>query len=401
MQTASLDHHRNWRALASLAVLSSIALGASLVDADSQGASEYISAARSAILIDAQSGATLFAKNADEPLPPASLSKLMTMAVAFKALKEKRFTRESEFKMSEHAWRTGGAPSRTAAMFVPLNSKVSLGDLIQGVIVQSGNDAAIAIAEGLAGSEAAFAREMQTEARRIGLTTTTFVNATGLDDPSQKMSSRDLGRLTLHLIKEYPEYYKWFAQREFSYRKHRFFNRNPLLAEDLGVDGLKTGHTDASGYGIAASANRDGRRLVAVVMGLQSATRRKVEVKKLLDWGFRRATEATIFTAGETIGYARVWAGTSFYVPMTTPTDAVVTLIRGTPDRELSGEIVYDWPLKPPIRKGDEVAKLRLSTPYGLKQEFTLVADQNIDSSGLAWRGADALALLVWRKLGF
>lgn len=190
MQTIFLSCRRSWRACTILAFLSCITLHATHGDAHRQFAGDHSSAARSAILTDAKTGATLFAKNADEPLPPASLSKLMTLALTFKALKEKRFTLESDFKMSEHAWRTGGAPSRTAAMFVPLNSKVSLGDPIKGVIVQSGNDAAIAIAEGLAGSEAAFAKDMQAEAERIGLTTTTFANATGLDDPSHRMSSR-------------------------------------------------------------------------------------------------------------------------------------------------------------------------------------------------------------------
>lgn len=360
----------------------------------------FATAARSAILIDTETGATLFAKNADEPMPPASMSKLMTLLLAFKAVKEGDATLETEFPMSVHAWRTGGAPSRTAAMFVPVNTAEPLAQLIQGVAVQSGNDAAIAIAEGLAGSEEAFARLMNAEAKKLGLTNSHFANPTGLDDPGQTMSARDLATLALHIIENYPEFYKYFAQPEFRYRRHRFYNRNPLLKEeDMGVDGLKTGHTKEAGFGIVVSAKRDNRRLIAVVMGLKSATHRKFEAKKILNWGFDTLQHGKLYDGDEVVGYARLWGGRSFYVPLVGKSDIVATLPRESLNARLSAFITYEGPLKPPVRQGDQVAILTVRAPSGSTQDFPLYAAEDIESGGYLRQGLDAAGFLIWRKV--
>ncbi len=274
-----------------------------------QQGGEFTTKAKNAILMDAATGAILFQQNADELVPPASMSKLMTVAVLFKAIKDGKVRLEDEFMTSENAWRTGGAPSGTSAMFIPINTKARVDELIQGMIVQSGNDACITVAEGLAGTEIAFAGQMQDEARRLGLKKSTFRNSTGLHHPEHLMTARELAMLARHLINEYPERYPIFGQREFHYRKHKFFNRNPLLAGGLGVDGLKTGHTKEAGYGMVASAVGDGRRLIGVVMGLADETGRREEARRLLEWGFRSFGEFKLFEADEQIGHARVWGG--------------------------------------------------------------------------------------------
>ena len=260
---------------------------ASAVAAAQADDGQFSTAARHAILVDMTSNAVLFEKNADERFPPASMSKLMTLAVIFKALKAGRLKLTDEFLMSVHAWRTGGAPSRTSAMFVPVNTKVTLDELIQGIIVQSGNDAAIAVAEGIAGSEAAFAKLMNAEAASIGLKASHFVNPTGLPHADHLMTARDLTVLARHLIVTYPEYYKLFAQKEFKYRRFTFRNRNRLLFRDLGVDGLKTGYVEAAGNAITFSAAQDGRRLIGVMAGLDTKNERWQEAQRLIQWGFK------------------------------------------------------------------------------------------------------------------
>ena len=211
--------------------------------------------------------------------------------------------------MSENAWRKGGAPSKSAAMMVPVNTKARVDELIQGIAVQSGNDAAMSVAEGMSGSEGAFAKVMTEEARRIGMSKSTFSNATGLSDPNHLMTARELAILARHIITEYPEQYPVFSQKEFLYRTHKFFNRNPLLSLGIGVDGMKTGHTKEAGYGLVASAVQEGKRLIVVVMGLENENQRRDEAVKLLEWGFKSFSTVKIFDDGEIIGHARVWGG--------------------------------------------------------------------------------------------
>jgi D-alanyl-D-alanine carboxypeptidase (penicillin-binding protein 5/6) len=358
---------------------------------------ELSTKAKNAILVDFESGAVVFQRGADELGYPASMSKLMTLAVLFKQMKDGKVKPEDEFLMSENAWRTGGAPSGTSAMFVPINTKATVSDLIQGIVVQSGNDACIAVAEALAGSEAKFAEMMTAEARRIGLPKSTFANSTGLHNPAQKMTARELAQLATYLIREYPEQYKVFAQREFPYRKHKFYNRNPLLSLDMGVDGLKTGHTSEAGYGLVASAVRDGRRLVAVVMGLANEKERREESKKIIDWGFNSSARFKLFDEGEQVGYARVWGGERFYVPLTGKGDLMVVLPKFPPNPKLRAEIVYQGPLKAPLKKGDQVAMLRVTTPNRAVSEAPLYVAEDIEPGGTLRRGVDTLAVLAVR----
>ncbi|HMN38715.1 MAG TPA: D-alanyl-D-alanine carboxypeptidase family protein [Hyphomicrobium sp.] len=356
--------------------------------------------ARAAILLDFETGAVLFQKNADEPLPPASLSKLMTLAVVFKALKTGELRLDQEFQVSENAWRKGGAPSRTSAMFVPVNTRETVESLIRGIAVQSGNDASIAIAEGLSGSEQLFVQRMAQEAEAIGLTGSAFANATGLDDPDHVMTARDLAMLSRYLIRTYPEFYGFFSEKEFRYRKHRFFNRNPLLSEDLGVDGLKTGHTRASGYGLAASAVREGRRLIAVVMGLPTSLKCKTEARRLLHWGYSMLSQAVLLDDGAIVGHARVWGGVHFYVPLQAGGAVTVPVLKTNEGQVFSATIKYEGPLKPPIRKGDKVAELDITGSLGAQYNVPLYAAEGVGKGGLVRRGLDSLAILIGRYIG-
>jgi D-alanyl-D-alanine carboxypeptidase (penicillin-binding protein 5/6) len=303
--------------------------------------------------------------------------------------------------MSVNAWRNGGAPSGTSAMMVPVNTKATVDELIQGVAIQSGNDAAMCIAEGMAGTEAAFARMMNDEARRIGLTKSTFTNSTGLPDPHHLMTARDLATLSRYLIAEYPEYYPVFAQKEFLYRKHRFINRNPLLFMDVGADGLKTGHTVAAGYGLVGSAVQDGKRLIVVVSGLEKADQRKEETAKLLNWGFKSFNAVRLFDAGEVIGKARVWGGKVWYVPLASHDDVMFTIPRAPANQKISAEIVYKAPLKPPVKKGDQVATLKLSSSTSASAELPLYATEDVQKGGIVREGIDSLVLMALRRLAF
>lgn len=361
---------------------------------------QFATMARAVILVDSETGAVLYQKNADLPLPPASLTKLMTLAVTFNALRQGHLSLTRSVKVSEYAWRTGGAPSRTSAMFVPVNTSEPVEALIRGIVVQSGNDASIALAEGLAGSEAAFASLMNEEAGRIGLKRSKFHNATGLDAPGHRMSARDVAKLSRHLIREYPEHYAYFSEREFSYRKHRFISRNPLLTTDAGVDGLKTGHTMSSGYSIAASAVRDGRRLIAVVLGSPTATKRAADTRRLLDWGFATLTDQPLFDAGEIVGHARVWGGTMSYLPLKTEAALSIPILRPLVSQWLSAQIIYQHPIKPPVEKGDVVARLRVRGSAGTEFEAPLKAAENVEPGGVVRRGIDTLLIHAARLIG-
>ena len=361
----------------------------------------FTTRAQRAILMDAETGAVLFQQNADQLAPPASMSKLMTLAVLFHAIKSGHIKLTDEFVMSVNAWRNGGAPSGTSAMMVPVNTKTTVNELLQGIIVQSGNDAAMCIAEGMAGSEAAFARMMNEEARRIGLTKSTFANATGLGNPNHLMTARELAMLARYIISEYPDFYPLFAQKEFLYRKHRFINRNPLLSANIGADGLKTGHIAASGYGLVGSAVQDGKRLIVVVGGLEKAAQRKDEAVKLLDWGFKSFSAVRVFDEGEIIGKARVWGGTTWYVPLAAKGEVTFTLPKYPANQRLSAEIVYKAPLKPPVKKGDQVATLKISSSSSASTEVPLYATEDVRKGGIVRQGMDSLVLMALRRLAF
>lgn len=357
--------------------------------------SNFETKAKWAILMDANTNSVLFEKNANELMPPASMSKLMTLAVIFRSLKEGRLKLEDEFTASVNAWRKGGAPSGTSAMFVPLNKTATLGELLQGITVQSGNDACIIVAEGMSGSEEAFSDVMTEYARSIGLTQSTFRNSTGLPHPDHLVTARELAKLSLHIIREYPDYYPYFAQKEYRYRKHVFYNRNPLIYDDIGVDGLKTGYIKASGYGLVASGKQRGQRLVVVVNGLKSKNERRDEARKLLQWGFRSFKQWKLFDEGEIVGDALVWGGTQRYVNLQGKGDVSILLPR-TASRKIKASIVYEGPLKPPIKKGDQVALLRVTAPNAAVNEVPLYATEDIGEGPFWMKGLESLLHLAF-----
>lgn len=375
-----------------------LAAAVTVTSALAQGAApaEMTTRAKYAILMDALTGAVLFQHNADDLSPPASMSKLMTLAVVFRAIKEGRIKLEDEFLFSVNAWRTGGAPSGTSAMFVPVNTRERLDEMLKGIIIQSGNDACIAIAEGIAGTEAGFAKMMTDEARRLGLPKSTFRNSTGLNDPDHLMTARELALLARHLITEYPEHYPLFAQREFQYRKHKFYNRNPLLTLDLGVDGLKTGFTSQAGYGLVASAKQGERRLLLVINGMETAQDRRNEAVRLIEWGFKGFADFKIFDAEETVGRARVWGGDRMFVPLIGGTDITVLLPKAQSNQRLQAQIIYNSPLKAPIKKGDVIARLRVTTASQSVNEVPLRASEDVPAAGTLRRGLDTLVHMAF-----
>ncbi len=368
---------------------------AALVSASTVSAEtiDFAARARQAYLMDADSGAVLFQVAGEERMYPASMSKLMTLAVMFRALKDGTLKPTDEFVVSEGAWRRGGGPSNTSAMLIPLNSRVRLDELLQGIIVQSGNDACIVVAEGMAGTEEAFARIMTEEGRKIGLKKSTFANSTGLHHPDHQTTARDLAHLARYIIRAHAEYLPIFSQKEYLYRKHRFINRNPLLFLNIGADGMKTGFTKEAGYGMVATAKQGERRLIAVVNGLSTAEERKDEARKLLEWGFRSFTEVKLFDDGEKVGDARVWGGDKLYVPLTGKGDVNIFMPKFAQNQKLKADIIYNYPLKPPIKKGDPVAKLRVTSAANASNEVQLYAADDVAPSGLWRRGLDSIAL--------
>jgi serine-type D-Ala-D-Ala carboxypeptidase (penicillin-binding protein 5/6) len=366
--------------------------------AQQERGSEPVLKSTRVILMDADSGAVLYQKNADELVAPASMSKIMLLLMVFMALKSGELKLDAEFLMSLNAWRTGGAPSRTSSMFVPLGKTATVDELIKGIIVQSGNDAAICIAENMKGSEAMFAEWMTREARRLGLKKSVFKNATGLHHPEHLMTMREIAMLARHIIREYPEYYQLFAQKEFQYRRHKFINRNPLLGVVPGVDGLKTGYLEVSGYSLVASAKQDNRRLIIAISGAESQADRRDDGKRLLEWGFKNYSEAKLFEAGEVVGHARIWGGERMYMPLVGGNGGVsVVLPRVPTNPKVTARIHYTGPLKPPLKKGQQVAILRVTTNTDATSDVPLYAAEDVGRAGFMWRGLDSLLYLATR----
>lgn len=332
--------------------------------------------AREAILVDAQSGRVLFEKNADELMPPSSMTKVMTLYLVFERLADGRLTMEDTLPVSERAWRKGGSK-----MFVEVGDRVSIENLLRGIIIQSGNDACIVVAEGLSGTEDAFAREMTKRGREIGLTSSTFKNSTGWPDPEHRMTARDLNLLALRTILDFPQYYHYFAETDFTWSDITQSNRNPLLYKNMGADGLKTGHTQEAGYGLTASAIRDGRRLVLVVNGLPSERARSEESERLIEWGFREFSNYELFSAGQEVDRAEVWLGAEESVPLTLSEPVLVTLSQREHE-EMTVSVLYDAPVPAPIAEGQELAVLRISAPGMEPMEYPLYAATNVEKVG-------------------
>ncbi len=351
--------------------------------------------ARQAILMDITTGAVLFEKNADDLTAPASMSKLMTAYMVFERLRDGRLSLDDTFLVSETAWRKGGAKSGSSTMFLDPGKRVRVEDLLRGIIVQSGNDACIVIAEGLAGSEQAFAEEMTRRGRQLGLTNSVFKNATGWPDPGHQMTVRDLAILAKRTIEDFPEYYHYYAELNFTYNGIRQINRNPLLYKDMGADGLKTGHTNESGYGLTATAKRGDRRLILVVNGLPTKKARSREPKRLLEWGFREFQNYALFKAGDVVSDADVWLGNDATVPLVIDKALVISLPRKA-RRKMTVKAVFEGPIPAPVLKGAEVARLVITAPGEETVEVPLVAGADVDRLGLVGRLGAALKYIVW-----
>lgn len=357
-------------------------------------AQAFATSAPHALLLDADSGTILFAKEADVELPPASLAKLMTMEVVFHRLKEGALTLNDRFFVSENAWRKGGANSGGSTMFAELNSEIRLEDLIRGVIIQSANDGCIVIAEGLAGNEETFANLMNGRARAIGMSGSNFANSTGLPDENQYVTLKDLALLARHIISEYPDYYRYYSEPEFEWNGINQRNRNPLLSMNINADGMKTGYTSDSGYSIVGTAMRDGQRLIAVMSGMGSAQERAEETRKILNWGFRAFEKLTLFDGGEAIGSISVYGGEESSVEVAGDGPVQIYLPIGSRDR-LRARISYEYPVMPPIEEGDRVATLKIWIGDQLSQETPLYATRSVAKGGITRQATDALKELL------
>ena len=353
-------------------------------------AAAFDTAARVAIMVDAPTGQVLFAKNPDERIAPASMSKLMTALIVFERLRQGSLKLSDELPVSEKAWRTGGSK-----MFVQVGDRVSVEDLLRGIIIQSGNDACVVVAEGLAGSEEAFARQMNERAQALGLENSRFANASGLDDPEHYMSVRDLATVARFIVKEFPEYYRFYSEPEFEYAGIRQPNRNPLLQAGVrGVDGMKTGHTSLAGYGLIASAEREGRRLILVMSGLDSERQRRIEGERLLEYGFRDFEEYKLYDAGQTIANADVWMGASGTVPLVADERVTATMTRDARD-SLKVTLRYEQPVVAPIEQGKELGSLLIEADGLPSRTVPLKAGQAVDRAGVFGRLVGAVAYFV------
>jgi serine-type D-Ala-D-Ala carboxypeptidase (penicillin-binding protein 5/6) len=352
--------------------------------------------APNAILVDGKTGEVFFEKAADVPVPPASMSKLMTQAVVFDLLEAGTLKDDQELVVSEDAWRRGGSPSGSSTMYAELNSKIRVIDLLRGAIIQSANDACIVLAEGVAGSELAFTEMMRKKAVDLGLTNSSFKNATGLPDVGHMMSVRDLSILARHIIYDHPERYKLYAEGKFTWNKIEQANRNPLLKDYAGAEGMKTGFTKEAGYGLVGTVQRDGRKLIMVVAGLKSANERKLESQKLLDWGFRQFKTADVFEKDETVAEARVWGGVENWVELRTAQAFQVAL---TPKEQKTVEmkLSYNGPLMAPVKAGTEVGKARVIVQGRTVAEIPVVTAADVAAvDSMMEKALDSISIMVF-----
>jgi D-alanyl-D-alanine carboxypeptidase (penicillin-binding protein 5/6) len=354
----------------------------------------FQTAAPTAILIDSENGSVLFEKNADLLVPPASLSKLMTTEVVLNEIQQGRLKPTDELVVSENAWRKGGAPSHTSSMFIPIHSRVSVDDLLHGVVIQSANDACIVLAEGIAGSEDKFAEMMTARARELGLTKSTFGNSNGLPHPTQLMTARELAKLARQIIRTYPDDYHLYGETEFTFNKIRQLNRNPLLTMNIGADGLKTGFIQEAGYGLVGSAVQNGMRLIVVVNGTKNDKERADEGKKLLEWGFHNFQSETLFAEGQIITGAKVYGGEHGSVPLSA--DRVVSLmVSRTAQNKLVARVVYTGPVPAPVQQGQRIGTLKVWRSDALVLEVPLQAAESVGTGNLSQRALDAATELM------
>lgn len=355
----------------------------------------FATKAKQVYMVEAKTGTVLLASNENQAFPPASLAKLMTMEVVFSAIKRGEISRDTIYPVSEHAWRTGGAPSGTTTMFAALKSQVRVEDLIKGVVIQNANDACIVLAEGISHSDAEFAARMTARAKDLGLTRSVFGNSTGLPGAESRTTARDLVELARHIHREYPEFYPLYAQPDFEWNKIFQRNKNPLMALNIGVDGLGAGFAEGAGYALVASVERDGTRLFLAMGGLASDKERLEEARRVLEWGLSSFETKVLFKQGEVIGQASVYGGTSRYVDLVAKEPVDIYLPANNPDR-LSGRIVYRWPLRAPVAEGQDVGVLRISAGDRVVREVPLVTAQPVGTGGLTSQATDALLELMF-----
>jgi D-alanyl-D-alanine carboxypeptidase (penicillin-binding protein 5/6) len=350
--------------------------------------------APTAILIEAGSGSVLFEKNADELRAPSSMMKLMTVETVFHAIKQGDVKLTDEYHVSENAWRKGGAPAGGSTMFAALHSKIAVDDLLHGAVIQSGNDACIVLAEGMAGNEHAFTEMMTKRARELGMTKSTFGNSNGLPDPGNKMTVRELATLARYIIQTYPEFYKLFGEKEFTWNKIRQQNRNPLLNSLEGADGLKTGYTKDGGYGMVGSAVQNGMRLIVVINGLEDPEDRASEAKKMLEWGFRNFEARALFAAQQPLGYAKVFGGDSRSVKLVSPKPIEVMVQKSGGDK-LIARVVYSGPVRAPIESGQQLGVVRIWRGANIAMEAPVYAADSVAVGSTMRRAIDGVSELV------
>jgi D-alanyl-D-alanine carboxypeptidase (penicillin-binding protein 5/6) len=346
--------------------------------------------AKHAFVIEVETGAVLLDKAADERMPPASMSKIMTAYVVFDMLKQGRAKLDDELPVSERAWRLQGSK-----MFVPIGGRITIDDLLKGVIIQSGNDACLVLAEGLAGSEEAFVELMNQKAKEIGLKDSHFANVDGLPSPDHWMTARDLATLSIRTIQDFPEYYHYYSEMGYEYNNIQQGNRNPLLYKGVGADGLKTGHTEEAGYSLTASVKREDRRIILVLGGLPTMKARAQESERLIDWAFREFNDYKLFAAGDKVDDADVWLGSDPKVPLSVAKDLVVTLPRRS-RKDMKVTVDYDRPIPAPVKKGQTVGKLVVTAPDVPPTEVALVAGADVDRMDPLSRVATLAGYLVW-----
>jgi len=391
---------RAWRSLIAAVVAIAVGWGGLVYAANNsvQGAKKeeggFDGDAPTAILIEANSGSVLFEKNADELRAPSSMMKLMTAETVFHAIKQGEVKLTDEYRISENAWRKGGAPSGGSTMFAAIHSKISVDDLLHGAIIHSGNDACIALAEGIAGNERIFADMMTKRARELGLTQSTFANSNGLPDPVNKMTVRELAKLARYVVQTYPDLYKLFGEREFTWNKIRQQNRNPLLTSLEGADGLKTGFTKEGGYGMVGSAVQNGLRLIVVVNGLEDPDDRASEAKKMLEWGFRNFEARTLFAAQQLVGYAKVFGGESRSVKLASPEPIKVMVQKNGADK-LIARVIYSGPVRAPIEAGQPVGVVRVWRGTNVAMEAPVFAAEPVGKGSTMRRAIDGASELV------
>ncbi|MCZ7909036.1 D-alanyl-D-alanine carboxypeptidase [Agrobacterium leguminum] len=357
----------------------------------------FIAKAEQAYMIDAETGTVLLSQNENQPFPPASLAKLMTVEVVLDALSKGQVTSETAYPVSEYAWRTGGAPSRTSTMFAALKSSVSINDLLTGIIVQNANDGCIVVAEGMAGSDAAFAKRMMVRAGELGMSSSTFTNSTGLPDPGNRTTARDMVRLAQHLRDTYPERYGLFTKPDFEWNRIFQRNKNTLLMPGSGIDGLGLGFAEGSGFAAVVSAERDGRRVYLALAGIVDDKTRQEEARRVVDWGLTAFEKRHLFSKDEAVGSVSVYGGDVSHIDLSPKEDVSVLVPVNNPDR-ISGRIVYRWPLNAPLDVGANAGTLKIFSGERLLREVPLYTKAAVGKGSLTQNATGALKelLLFW-----